>query len=119
MSIVRRFPVRKISYYTAIKLYSVFGEKGNKPFTNVDACYATGKWVCGGLFALRNTGIIEQLDGKKRAVGKHRNEQPTKWRFTTRSLDYMQTPSGREEYETELAYLEKISDNTAGEPVCA
>ena len=118
VTVTKRFPMRKQSYYTAMKLYSVYGRDNNHPFTNQDACATVGRWICGGLAALRDAGVIILTSGRKRSVLKRKWEPPTTWHFTSAFIDYMRTDDGQEELQIALDFLNRNKAKLE-QPACA
>ena len=108
MGITRRFPMRKISYYTALKLWQTFGVDNNRPFTCTEACKVTGRHLNGGMSALQGSGVIELTSGKKRSLYRRKSEPAPTWRFTGAFSMYMQTPLGKEELTEAEETMERI-----------
>lgn len=107
MGIVRRFPMRKTSYYTAMALWGVFGVQG-QAFTNIEGETAIGKKISGGLSALRDSGVIKLTSGKQRSMNCKRSGPRPQWRFTRSFSDYMRTSAGEEEYQCAADYISRV-----------
>lgn len=107
MCIVRKFPMRKASYYTAMALWGSFGVDG-KEFTNRDGEIALNKHISGGLSSLRESGVLELTDGRKRSVARRRSEPLATWRFTQRFSHYMRSQEGQEEHQIAMEYIQKV-----------
>ncbi len=99
--------MRKSSYYTAMALWGAFGVEG-KAFTNREGEIALHKHISGGLSSLRESGVLELTDGRKRSVARRRTEPHPQWRFTHRFAEYMRSHNGQEEHQIAMAFIEKV-----------
>lgn len=100
--------MRKSSYYTAMALWDAFGVNNNTPFTNQDGEQALNKRISGGLSSLRESGVIELVDGRKRSIARRPTEPPVRWRFTHRFCEYMRSVAGIEEHHIAMSFIQKV-----------
>lgn len=105
MSIVRRFPMRNTTYYTAIALWERFGKNNNQPFTCVQGSQAIHRKLNGALSSMRDTGVLILTTGKKRSTTKNRNLPAPEWKFTESFMDYMQTKDAQQECQCAIDFI--------------